>query len=159
MGEGLHGAAGLCGTGIELLVGVGHGDDFAFLDAGDNGLALTAADERDIVGDETAGSAGIDEGPAVTLEEGLGGNPKDIVEGFDGDDEVGGHAGAEFGSSLKEGDAGLEAAVPWGAGGAADVLDFAIEFPAGEGNNPDGDFLTDAEVAAVKLPITELLRP
>jgi hypothetical protein len=149
----------LCGTGFELLVGVRHGDGFAFLDAGDDGMALTAADEGDIVGDETAGSAGIDEGPAVTLEEGLGGNPKDIVEGFDGDDEVGGHAGAEFGSSLKEGDAGLEAAVPWGAGGAADVLDVALEFPAGEGNNPDGDFLTDAEVAAVKLPITELLRP
>src|ERR1035441_10081912 len=151
LGEGLHGAAGLCGTGFELLVGVGHGDDFAFPDAGDDGLALTAADERDIVGDETAGSASIDEGTAVALEEGLGGNPEDIIEGFDGDDEVGGHAGAKFGGGLKEGDAGLKAAVPWGAGGAADVLDLAGEFPAGEGDDPDGDFLTDAEVAAVEL--------
>src|ERR1039457_4544198 len=123
LGEGLHGAAGLCGTGFELLVGVGHGDDFAFLDAGDNGLALTAADERDIVGDETAGSAGIDEGAAVTLEEGLGGNPQDIVQGFDGDDEVGSHAGAEFRGGAIQRDAGLKAAVPWGAGGAADILD------------------------------------
>src|ERR1019366_3394233 len=112
LGEGLHGAAGLCGTGFELLVGVRHGDGFAFFDAGDDGLALAAADERDIVGDETAGSAGIDEGPAVALEESLGGNPEDVVQGFDGDDEVGGHAGAEFGSSLKEGDAGLKTTLP-----------------------------------------------
>ena len=110
-----------CGfAGLELLVGIGHGDDFAFLDAGDDGLAFAAADEGDVVGDEAVGAAGVDEGAAVALEEGLGGNPEDVVEGLDGDDHVGGHAGAQFGGGLIERDAGFEVAIPGRAGGAAD---------------------------------------
>src|ERR1035437_3797135 len=124
-GEGLHGAVGCGCAGFELLIRLGHGDGFAFFNAGDDGLTFAAFDESDIVGDEAVGAAGVDEGAAVALEEGLGGNPEDVVEGFDGDDHVGGHAGAEFGSSLVEGDTGFKAAVPGGAGGAADVLDFA----------------------------------
>src|ERR1019366_8568755 len=151
LGEGLHGAAVRGGAAFELLVGVGHGDGFAFLDAGDDGLTFAAADEGHIVGDEAIGAAGVDEGAAVAFEEGLGRNPEDVVEGIDGDDHVGGHAGAEFGSGLIERDPGLKAAVPGGAGGAADVLDFAGELLAGEGDDADVDLLSDAEVAAVKL--------
>src|ERR1035437_6975228 len=150
-GEGLHGAAGWGCAGFELLVRVGHGDGFAFLDAGEDGLTLTAADESDIVGDEAVRAAAVDESAAVALEEGLGGNPEDVVEGLDGDDHVGGHAGAEFRSGLVERDPGLKAAVPGGTGSAADVLDFACELLSGEGDDADGDRLTDAEVAAVEL--------
>src|ERR1035437_4847186 len=49
-GEGLHGAAGWGYAGLELLVGVGHGDGFAFFDAGDDGLDLAAFGDIEIVG-------------------------------------------------------------------------------------------------------------
>ena len=70
---------------------------------------------------------------------------------LDGDDHVGGHAGAELGTGLIERDAGLEVAIPGRAGGAADGLDVAGEDLAGEGDDSDGDLLADGEVAAIEF--------
>ena len=58
--------------------------------------------------DEAAGAAGVDEGAAISFEEGLGGDPEDVVERVDDDDQVGGPAGAEFGGGVVEGDAAFE---------------------------------------------------
>ena len=105
----------------------------------------------DIVRNEAIGTARVDEGAAVAFEQGLGRNPEHVVERVDGDHHVGGHAGAQFGGGLIEGDAALEAAVPGRAAGAADILDLAGEGLAGEGDDAEGDLLADGEVAAVEF--------
>src|SRR5207247_1622587 len=114
------------------LIGCGERNELTLLDAGDDGLAFGAARERDIVWDEPVGAASVDVGAAIAFEEGLSGNPEDVVDGVDGDDHVRGHAGAQLGRGLIEGDACFELAVPWWTSGAAEKLDAAGKFASGE---------------------------
>ena len=66
----------LGGGRLGRLVGIGHRDDVAFIEAGEDGLAFAAPDQFDVVRHEAVRRLAVDEGAAVAFEDAPGREPR-----------------------------------------------------------------------------------
>ena len=139
------------GGRLVLLVGIGHRHQLAFLDAGDHRLALAAAHQGDVVRHEALGRLQVDEGTAVAFKQRLRGNPDDVVQGFDRDHHVGGHARDAARAPAGPARCGTRTCGPRAARGAADGLHVAGERLARQRHHADRHLLALGKVAAVQL--------